>query len=114
MPDAPILDLDRGVAACGGDRNLHVQVVGMLAGDLAERVAALRRALIANDLVTAGRMAHKHKGACLAVGAQALAERFAAIDAASRAGDGRLAGTLTDRLSGDADAFLQAANVLHT
>lgn len=108
MPDVKALDLERGAAACGGDRALHAQVVGMLAGDLAERIAALRRALIANDLVTAGRMAHKHKGACLAVGALALAERFTSIDAAARAANAKLTSDQTDQLAGDADAFLRA------
>ncbi len=109
MPDPKTLDIDGGAAACGGDRALHAQVVGMLAADLAERVSALRRALIANDLVTAGRMAHKHKGACLAVGAFTLAKRFTSIDAAARAGNAKLTGEQTDLLAGDAEDFLQAA-----
>jgi HPt (histidine-containing phosphotransfer) domain-containing protein len=114
MPELKALDIERGTAACGGDRSLHTQVVGMLAGDLAERVAALRRALIANDLVTAGRMAHKHKGACLAVGATALAERFACIDAAARSADAKRTSEQTDMLAGDAEAFLKAAVNLRT
>lgn len=114
MPDAQALDLERGIAACGGDRALHTQVVGMLAGDLAERIAALRRALIANDLTTVGRMAHKHKGASLAVGAIALAERFTAIDTAARAGDAPRTSALADLLARDADAFIQAAAALRS
>lgn len=109
MPDANALNIERGIAACGGDASLHAQVVGMLADDLAERIAALRRALIANDLVSAGRMAHKHKGACLAVGAIALSQRFTSIDAAARAGDAKLTSEQTDLLAGDAETFLQAA-----
>lgn len=108
MAPAP-LDRQLGVQACGGDPALHRQVVGILAGELGERVAALRRALIAHDLANAGRLAHKHKGASLAVGALALAERFAAIDAAARGGDGLRAAAEADRLAADAEAFVAAA-----
>ncbi|MBN8524088.1 MAG: Hpt domain-containing protein [Planctomycetes bacterium] len=112
MPGSAHLDVERGIAACGGDAALHRQVVGMLAADLDDRVGALRRSLIAKDLVSAGRMAHKHKGACLSVGAVAMAERFARIDQAARGGDVILAGAELDLLTGEAAAFLLAAREL--
>jgi HPt (histidine-containing phosphotransfer) domain-containing protein len=108
MPDLPVIDFEKGIAACGGSRDLHAQIAGLLAGDLEERIAALRRALLAGDLVTTGRMAHKHKGACLAVGASALSSRFGDIDAAARANDTTLVNALTESLIGDAIAFCQA------
>lgn len=105
MEDLPDLDRERGLLACGGNRDLHAQVADLLAADLDDRLAALQRAAEAGDLSGAGRLAHKHKGACLAVGAARLAALFAAADQAARGGDRSGLRAHLDQLAEAAVAF---------
>lgn len=112
MPDPRVLDLTAGIAACAGQADLHHQVAGMLAADIEARVAGLRNALAAGDLGGAAKLAHKHKGACLAVGAKGLAETFAATDQACRIGDATTANTHAGRLDPEVAAFKAAVAAL--
>jgi HPt (histidine-containing phosphotransfer) domain-containing protein len=109
---SPPLDISKGLAACAGISDLHRQIVLMLAADISGRVSELERMLATVDATQAGRMAHKHKGACLAVGAQELAELFAAIDMACRAGDLATARAQAAGLPAARDAFRTAAAAL--
>jgi HPt (histidine-containing phosphotransfer) domain-containing protein len=112
MMDASPIDLTAGIAACAGSRDLHQQVASLLAGDIDARVAAVATALASGDLEAVARLAHKHKGACLAVGAVALAETFAAIDRAARAADVTTAARRATVLRPEAEAFKAAVAVL--
>lgn len=106
------LDISKGLAACAGISDLHRQIVLMLAADIAGRISELERLLAAGDAAQAGRMAHKHKGACLAVGAQELAELFISIDMPCRAGDLATARAQAAGLPAARDAFKAAAAAL--
>lgn len=112
MSDAPPLDLVAGIAACAGMADLHRQVATLLAGDIESRVAGLATALANGDLGGAAKLAHKHKGACLAVGAKALAEIFAATDQACRIGDAATASRHAGRLPAESSAFRAAVSLL--
>jgi HPt (histidine-containing phosphotransfer) domain-containing protein len=111
MP-TPIIDLERGIAACADSAELHAQVSRLLASDIMTRVHAVEAALKNGDLVEASKQAHKHKGACLAVGAQALAEAFSAIDSAARAGDRSGATVRASALTEMAQSFRSAVENL--
>lgn len=108
----PAIDRERGLLACAGSDDLHRTVLNMLAGDITARIAELAAAVGRGEAEAAGRLAHKHKGACLAVGAMALGEAFAAVDAACRAKDLATARDLADRLPAARDEFLAAASAL--
>lgn len=85
--DRPALDIEQGVAACAGSPELLREVAAMLDQSLDGRIAEVQAALAAGDATEAGRLAHRHKGACLTCGALALAATFAAVDHAARTGD---------------------------
>ncbi|HAT09739.1 MAG TPA: hypothetical protein DCS97_03925 [Planctomycetes bacterium] len=109
MASAPALDVARGLAGCADSADIHREVVAMLAGDIDTRITAVQQALINGDLPACAGLAHKNKGACLAVGAIALAELFTTIDKACRRGDGAEAKTTTLQLPDAAIAFRTAA-----
>lgn len=110
--DATPLDLSAGIAACAGSKDLHLQVASLLAGDIDARVGGVQAALASGDLTTVAKLAHKHKGACLAVGARALAELFSTIDMAARGGDRAAAAARATALAGEASAFKAAVSTL--
>jgi HPt (histidine-containing phosphotransfer) domain-containing protein len=108
MGTAPVLDVARGLASCAENPDIHREVVGILAGDIEARVAAVQQALGNNDLAVCAGLAHKNKGACLTVGAIALAELFTSIDHACRRGDSATAASTALLLPDAATAFRSA------
>ena len=108
MASAPALDVARGLASCADNPDIHREVVGILAGDIETRVATIQHALTQGDLAVCAGFAHKNKGACLTVGAIALADLFTAIDHACRRGDAATASTSASLLPDAAAAFRSA------
>jgi HPt (histidine-containing phosphotransfer) domain-containing protein len=110
--DRPALDVEQGVAACAGSPELLREVASMLDSSLDGRIGEVRAALAAGNLTEAGRLSHRHKGACLTCGALALAATFAAVDHAARAGDQAGSTAAAEGLPAAAAAFRAARTAL--
>jgi CheY-like chemotaxis protein/HPt (histidine-containing phosphotransfer) domain-containing protein len=80
--------LDQGSLAevSGGDAALEREILSDFRSAADADMAALRDALARRDLARATQTAHRVKGACLTIGAKALAEVCARIERAARAG----------------------------
>jgi len=70
-----------------GDRELAASICKEFLADIPVRIASLREALEAGDVVEGGRRAHAIKGASATVGGEALRALAAEIEAVCRSGD---------------------------
>jgi len=75
MPADPPLDLAKALRWVDGDRELLIELVGVLIEDHPRRMDALHSAIQAGDGAAARSAAHSLKGAVAALGADAARER---------------------------------------
>jgi len=108
MPDNPVLNPAAGLAACGYLADLHRQLAVVLAGDLTERIRATLQAVEAGSLDQARLCAHRHRGACVTIGAMELANLFYFIEDAGIRGDAAQATLYVDLLPAAAERFREA------
>ncbi len=112
MVTEPALDLQRGLAACGGNADLHRQLARVLATDINSRIDQLAAAVTKGDLVNAHLLAHRNRGACATIGAMRLAALFSSIETAGRAGDAAVVTRHTNELVAAASGYCAAVTAL--
>jgi two-component system sensor histidine kinase/response regulator len=110
---SPGLDLDRGMAAVGGDPDVYAQVLGLFAGRHRGDMPLLRERLRARDLQEVQRLAHVLKGSAGSLGAVGTASAADALQSAIRQGMAeeeiaRRADALDGELSPLLDAIAEA------
>ncbi|MDP2004855.1 MAG: PAS domain S-box protein [Rubrivivax sp.] len=81
------LHAQRGLQALGGDLRTYLQLLHSLAANHGDDAARLQHHLAAGDLVSAGALAHRLKGAAGALGATRVQTAAAALDSALRGHD---------------------------
>ena len=97
--DDAVLDMEQVGELIALDPELAVlaEFIDMYTGQVPERIAALRLALLANDLPAVSREAHTLKGASANLGAAKVARVAKQIELAGKAGEGsQIAGWLAD------------------
>jgi HPt (histidine-containing phosphotransfer) domain-containing protein len=82
-----VLDHDRLHMSAGGDPELLGELVALYVSDSEAKLAALADAVAEGDAVRCGDIAHGIKGASAAVGAQAAAAAFHALETRGRSGE---------------------------
>ena len=91
MKNVPVLDRDHLLEMTDGDVVFEHELLSTYRASVENTLARLRAAMAAGEVTQVMRQAHALKGASLNVGAQAMGECAAAIEAAARAGDLALA-----------------------
>jgi HPt (histidine-containing phosphotransfer) domain-containing protein len=85
--DPQFIEEIRQIERATGRTDVLVQFVTMLEEDLAAFVSAFPQHLARGDAAQAASAAHKMKGACRQLGAHALGELFAEVEATAKAGN---------------------------
>jgi CheY-like chemotaxis protein len=85
--DEPLIDRRALAEISGGDAQLEREIFAQFLPVNVADVAALSKALDAGEIATVVVFAHRIKGACVTIGATALAEVCRELEAAARAGD---------------------------
>ena len=78
----PIFELDHGLNASGGDRELLREAIRIFLEDFGGTLAALQKAYDAGDCSLAARQAHSVRGAALVLGARRVAAQAHALEKA--------------------------------
>ena len=108
-PSRPPVDLDKALAAAGGNQNLVDKLTGMLIRELEGFAPSLAKARDDGDLDAAREMAHKLRASAGYCGATDLGTAAAALEEACKAGDATGFATSMDALqleSGRLTTFL--------
>lgn len=105
MNNAPLLDRNFLLEVTDGDVAFERELLGTYRASAENTLARLRAALTAAELSQITREAHALKGACLNVGATALAQVASGIENAARAGDLTLARQAAGQLDDQAAAL---------
>jgi HPt (histidine-containing phosphotransfer) domain-containing protein len=110
--DPQFIEEIRQIELATGRTDIVAQFVRMLEEDLASFVATFPEHLARGDAAGAASAAHKIKGACRQLGAQALGELFAEVEARAKEGDvaeaGRRFEGCASLISRSLDALKQA------
>ncbi len=81
LPDLPVIDTEAGVARVGGNINSYMKLLSKFAENQAEAIKEIRSAFADNDNELSVRLAHTLKGVGGAIGATALQEASAKLEA---------------------------------
>jgi polar amino acid transport system substrate-binding protein len=87
LPALPGIDLDTGLMRVGGNRKLYLDLMKRFASDHADTATAILQALSDGDTELAERLAHTSKGVAGYLGATALQELSAKLEAAIQVGN---------------------------
>ncbi|MBF0461401.1 MAG: PAS domain S-box protein [Magnetococcales bacterium] len=82
LPEIPGVDTQAGVQRMGGNFQRYCDLLAKFCVNQGQVDSAIRTALAAQDLATAGRLAHTLKGSAGSIGADLLAERAGRLETA--------------------------------
>jgi signal transduction histidine kinase/CheY-like chemotaxis protein len=100
LPEIPGVDLKTGVKNAGGSVSSYTNILSYFCRDLDERIPQIRQAAADSDLGFYTTMVHAIKGASRSIGAMALGDLAAELEAAGR-------GRHSDIIAAKTGAFLQ-------
>src|SRR5690349_6093672 len=104
----PVLDIDGALARFGGDKDLFVEMSGILLEDAPKLIDDLGRAVKANNAVDVRMRAHSVKGLFLGCGGMRAAHLAQQLEKAGQSFDLAQASELFSKLTIEVDALTHA------